>query len=57
MLPFYALLSSGVFLLGGAAIITAKANFLTFLFFKIIPALLGIWCLWEAALMFMQNSA
>lgn len=55
MSPFFALVVSGAFLLLWGAIMTNTGNFVSMIIVKIVPALLGIWCLWEAAIMFVSS--
>ena len=54
-MSFYALLIGGAFLLLGASILRSTGGWISFLYFKVIPAILGIWLLWEAALIYLAN--
>jgi hypothetical protein len=56
MYPFFALLVSGVFMLLWGAIMRNTGNFASLIIVKIIPAILGIWCLWEAAIIYISNN-
>lgn len=52
-MTFYALLTAGFFLLVGSSILRATGGIYSVLYFKVIPAILGIWLLWEAALIYL----
>lgn len=49
------LLLVGTYLLLGASLMNTK-NLLSFFLFRVIPAMLGIWCFWEAALIILEKT-
>lgn len=54
-MSFYALLVCGTFLLLWGSIVKNTGNGLSFLIVKLLPACLGIWALWEAALLLLAK--
>lgn len=54
-MSFYALLTAGFFLAMWALIVKNTGGYGSLFVVKLLPAAIGIWCLWEAALLFLSD--
>lgn len=53
-MTFYALLTAGLFLTLWGIVVSNTGGGVSFFIVKLLPAIIGIWCLWEAAIIFIS---
>lgn len=49
-MSLYALMTAGFFLTLWGIVVKNTGNFASLVLVKIVPAIIGLWCLWEALL-------